>query len=205
MCNIVYLSFKSEAVFTRHFEGADVLQQTGVLGLFGQSVWSQSKLILLHSGDPKCSSQTISTVAHRFSCGELSHSRKLHTHNKHTSKIQEKNMKNQISTNWKWCDSWRFWVNMYLWGEMCHPDAANQTEPLAEGLCLVEGQHGLPHLTAVTDRNVGHELHPSCHNRVALACSDQTSSWRQGGRREKTNNGQTKRTKIKYAHPCFLP
>lgn len=63
-------------------------------------------------------------------------------------------------------------MNIYLWGEVCQPDAANQTEPLAEGLCLVEGQHGLPHLTAVTDGNVGHELHPSCHNRVTLACSN---------------------------------
>lgn len=60
-------------------------------------------------------------------------------------------------------------MNMYLWGQVCHPDAANQAEPLAKCLCLVEGQHGLPHLTAVTDRHIGHELHPSSHNGVTLA------------------------------------
>ena len=71
---------------------------------------------------------------------------------------------------------------MYLWGKVCHPNAADQTELGAEGLCLVEGQHGLPHLTAVTDRNVGHELHPSCHDCITLACSNQTDTWRGGGR-----------------------
>lgn len=75
-------------------------------------------------------------------------------------------------------------MNIYLWGKVCHPNAADQTELGAEGLCLVEGQHGLPHLTAVTDRNVGHELHPSCHNSVTLACSNQTDTWRGGGRKK---------------------
>lgn len=78
ICNVMYFSLKDEAVFTWHFEGDDILQQTIILGLFGESVWPQSELILLHSGDSKRSSQTISAVAHRFSCGELRHSRKLH-------------------------------------------------------------------------------------------------------------------------------
>lgn len=56
---------------------------------------------------------------------------------------------------------------------MCQTDAADQTEPLAERLRLVEGQHGLPHLAAVADRNVGHELHAARHHSVALARSDQ--------------------------------
>lgn len=78
----MYFSLKGEPVFTWHLEGDDILQQTIILGLFSESVRSQSELILLHSGDPECSSQTISTVAHRFSCGELSHGRKLSTRDK---------------------------------------------------------------------------------------------------------------------------
>lgn len=65
----------------------------------------------------------------------------------------------------------------HLWGEVRQPDTTNQTEPLAEGLGLVEGQHGLPHFTAVTDRNIRHELHPSCHHSITLASSNQTNSY----------------------------
>lgn len=67
---------------------------------------------------------------------------------------------------------------LYLWGKVCQPDTSNQTEPLAKGLGFVERQHSLPHLTAVTDRHVGHELHPSCHNCITLTSSNQTNSWR---------------------------
>lgn len=72
---------------------------------------------------------------------------------------------------------------------MCHPDAAYQTQPLAEGLRLVEGQHGLPHLTAMADRNIRHELHSSGNHRVTLACSNQTDSWRD------KQKGETKQRK----------
>ena len=34
------LSLKSKVVSTWHFKGDYILQQTGILGLFGQSVWS---------------------------------------------------------------------------------------------------------------------------------------------------------------------
>lgn len=94
-------------------------------------------------------------------------------------------------------DSWRLKVNrIYLWGEVRQPDAADQTEPLAEGLCLVEGQHGLPHLTAVTDWNIGHELHPSRHNSVTLACGNQTNGCRGGGwrKRQRSNKEEDKQT-----------
>lgn len=69
------------AVFTWHFEGDDILQQSCILGFFGQAVWPQGELILLHSRDPKCSCQTVSTVAHCFCRRELCHSGKLHTRN----------------------------------------------------------------------------------------------------------------------------
>lgn len=84
---------------------------------------------------------------------------------------------------------------MHLWGEVRQPETANQTELLAEGLCLVERQHGLSHLAAVTDRNIRHELHPSGHNSVTLASSNQANSWREGGRRKRKNKDQTKRGK----------
>lgn len=65
---------------------------------------------------------------------------------------------------------------MYLRSKVSHPDAPDQAQPLAQGLGLVERQHGLPHLTAVTDRNVRHELHSSRHHRVTLASGDQADS-----------------------------
>lgn len=71
---------RNERTLTGHAEGDDVLQQPSILGLFSECVRAQSKLILLYSGDSKGSSQTISTVAHRFRRGELGHGRKLHTH-----------------------------------------------------------------------------------------------------------------------------
>lgn len=70
----------------------------------------------------------------------------------------------------------RFQRRTHLWGEVRQPETANQAELLAEGLRLVERQHGLPHLAAVTDRNVRHELHSSGHHGVTLASSDQANS-----------------------------
>lgn len=62
-------------------------------------MWPESKLILLQSGDPESSSQTIGTVAHSFRCRELSYSRKLQTHIHHQRIqlkvlywVQEKNL-----------------------------------------------------------------------------------------------------------------
>lgn len=66
----------------------------------------------------------------------------------------------------------------YLWSKVCQPQTTNQTDPLAQGLSLVEGKHGFPHLTAVADRNVRHEFHPSCHNSITLASSNETNSWK---------------------------
>lgn len=77
---VVANNYPNQTRLTGDFEGEDVLQQPSVLGLFGECVWAQSVLVLLHSGDSEGSSQTISTVAHRFRRGELSHGRKLHTH-----------------------------------------------------------------------------------------------------------------------------
>lgn len=154
---------------TGHFEGDDVLQQPSILGLFGECVWAQSEFVLLHSGDSKGSSQTISTVAHRFRRGELGHSRKLHTHT-HTHHIMKGCMGEKVTFQ-----GWLSWC-VYLRSKVSHSDASDQAQPLAQGLGLVERQHGLSHLTAVTDRNVRHELHSSRHDCVTLTSSNQTNS-----------------------------
>ncbi|TNN48875.1 hypothetical protein EYF80_040951 [Liparis tanakae] len=70
------------------------------------------------------------------------------------------------------------------------------TEPLAEGLRPAEGQHGLPHLTAMADRNIRHELHPSCNDGVALACSNQTDTWREGGKDGRREGGGDKQRRV---------
>lgn len=62
---------------------------------------------------------------------------------------------------------------LYLRGEVRQPDAADETQPLTQSLGLVKGQHGLPHLAAVADRNVRHEFHPSSNNGVTLAGGNQ--------------------------------
>lgn len=68
-------------------------------------------------------------------------------------------------------------MKVYLWGEVRQPDGADQTEPLAQSLGLVEGQHGLPHLAAVADGNVRHEFHPSGHHGVTLAGGNQADTF----------------------------
>lgn len=80
---------------------------------------------------------------------------------------------------------------------MRQPETANQTDPLAQGLCLAEGQHGFPHLTAVADRNVRHELHPSSHNSITLASSNETNSWRsnKAGENKQTENKSERKIK----------
>lgn len=67
--------------------------------------------------------------------------------------------------------------SVYLWSKVSHSDASDQAQPLAEALGLVERQHSLPHLTAVTDWNVRHELHSSRHDCVTLTSSNQTNSY----------------------------
>lgn len=74
-------------------------------------------------------------------------------------------------TKWGEVVGWGF----YLRGEVCEPDATDQTQPLTQSLGLVEGQHGLPHLAAVADWNVRHEFHPSGHNGVTLAGGNQAN------------------------------
>lgn len=77
----------------------------------------------------------------------------------------------------------------YLRGEVCQPDATDQTQPLTQSLGLVEGQHGLPHLAAVADWNVRHEFHPSGHNGVTLASGNQANGLI---KKEKMNTEETK-------------
>lgn len=62
--------------------------------------------------------------------------------------------------------------SLYLWSKVSHPNASHEAQPLAERLGLVERKHGLSHLAAVTDRNIRHEFHSSCHDCITLTSSN---------------------------------
>lgn len=72
-------AFTLSLLLTWHFEADDIIEQSSVLSFLSESVWPQSKLVLLHTRDTERSRQTVGGVTHRFCSGEFSYSRQLNT------------------------------------------------------------------------------------------------------------------------------